>query len=43
MAASIDFQNLLEFENNSANPAAWYAYFKQFEVPPAALPETGDI
>lgn len=34
---------LLEFENNSANPAAWYAYFKQFEVPPAALPETGDI
>jgi hypothetical protein len=34
---------LLEFENNSAKPAAWYAYFKQFEVPPAALPETGDI
>lgn len=34
---------LLEFENNSADPAAWYAYFKQWEVAPGALPEAGEL
>lgn len=34
---------LLEFENTSANPADWYAYFKQWEVKPAALPDPGDL
>jgi hypothetical protein len=28
---------LLEFANTSANPADWYAYFKQFEVSPDAI------
>lgn len=28
---------LLEFENNSTNPAQWYAYFKQFEVTRGAM------
>lgn len=30
-------QILLEFENNSTSPCAWYAYFKQFEVKPATM------
>lgn len=30
-------QILIEFENNSTNPAAWYAYFKQFEISPEAV------
>lgn len=34
---------LLEFENTSANPADWYAYFKQWEVNPAAIPESGEL
>lgn len=34
---------LLEFENNSDAAAAWYAYFKQWEVFPSALPEIGDL
>lgn len=34
---------LLEFENNSPNAADWYAYFKQWEIKPAAIPEPGDL
>jgi hypothetical protein len=34
---------LLEFENNSTNAAAWYAYFKQWEIAPKALPEAGEL
>lgn len=34
---------LLEFANTSANPADWYAYFKQWEVAPKALPEAGEL
>jgi len=34
---------LLEFENNSADPADWYAYFKQWEIAPKALPEPGEL
>lgn len=36
-------QILLEFENNSTNPAAWYAYFKQFEVSENTLLQTAEI
>lgn len=34
---------LLEFENNSADPADWYAYFKQWEIASKALPEPGEL
>lgn len=34
---------LLEFENQSEAPAYWYAYFKQWEVEPGALPESTDL
>lgn len=34
---------LLEFENASAFDCDWYAYFKQFEILPGAMPETEDV
>ena len=34
---------LLEFENNSANPAQWYAYFKQFEISAAAMTQAAEV
>ncbi|MEG1884829.1 MAG: hypothetical protein RR182_00975 [Alistipes sp.] len=36
-------QILLEFTNDSTNPAAWYAYFKQFEVLPATMLQLAEI
>ena len=36
-------QVLLEFENNSSNASAWYAYFKQFEITPAAMLRLAEI
>lgn len=34
---------LLEFENNSTNPAQWYAYFKQFEMSAAAMAQIAEV
>lgn len=34
---------LLEFANTSANAADWYAYFKQYELTPDALPPAREI
>lgn len=34
---------LLEFANTSANPADWYAYFKQYELTPDALPPAAEV
>lgn len=34
---------LLEFANTSASPADWYAYFKQYEITPDALPPAKEI
>lgn len=34
---------LLEFENNSTNPAQWYAYFKQFEISSAAMVQVAEV
>lgn len=34
---------LLEFENNSANPAQWYAYFKQFEISSSAMTQIAGV
>ena len=36
-------QILLEFENNSTNPAAWYAYFKQFELSENAILQLAEL
>ena len=36
-------QLLLEFENNSVNPAKWYAYFKQFELSRSAMIELAEV
>lgn len=34
---------LLEFENQSIDPAYWYAYFKQWEVDPGAIPDPTEL
>lgn len=34
---------LLEFENNSTNAAAWYAYFKQFEVKASTMLQLAEL
>lgn len=34
---------LLEFENQSENPAYWYAYFKQWEVEPGSMPDSTNL
>lgn len=34
---------LLEFENQSPDPAYWYAYFKQWEAVQGAIPEPNDL
>lgn len=34
---------LLEFENQSLDPAYWYAYFKQWEAVQGAIPEPNDL
>lgn len=36
-------QILIEFENNSTNPAAWYAYFKQFEISANTLLQLAEL